>query len=99
MKYNGAPWITRGKSDDRQSKWSITNNILSEHITQLIQLEEEEEEEEEGVPERLCFKILIRYSVKSFKTTFSVTLAYCSWVISLSSSAARPVCFEKKKAL
>lgn len=39
MKYNGALWITKGKSDDRQSKWSITNNILSEHITQLIQLE------------------------------------------------------------
>lgn len=39
MKYNGALWITRGKSDDRQSKWGTTNNILSEHITQLIQLE------------------------------------------------------------
>lgn len=41
MKYNAALWITEGKSDDRQSKWSITNNILSEHITQLIQLERE----------------------------------------------------------
>lgn len=38
MKYNGALWITKGKSDDGQNKWSITNNILSEHITQLIQL-------------------------------------------------------------
>lgn len=39
MKYNGALWITKGKSDDRQSKWGITNNILSGYITQLIQLE------------------------------------------------------------
>lgn len=41
MKYIGALWITEGKSDDRQSKWGITNNILSEHITPLIQLERE----------------------------------------------------------
>ena len=41
MKYNGALCITKGKSHDRQSKWSITNNILSGHITQLIQLEGE----------------------------------------------------------
>lgn len=94
MKYNGAPWITRGKSDDRQSKWSITNNILSEHITQLIQLEEGGG----GCQRGFCFKILIRYSVKSFKTTFSVTLAYCSWVISLSSSAARASLLWKEKS-
>lgn len=39
MKYNAARRITEGTSDDGQSKWSITNNPLSEHITQLIHLE------------------------------------------------------------
>lgn len=105
MKYNSAAWITRGKSDDGQNKWSITNSAPSGHITGLIRLAAEGGGGVEGGG--IAFKILIRRSatkkkrkeIKAFllyaplRSAQHLLIAHGSLA---SSAATRPVRFEKQ---